>query len=183
MLISAGDYEGSWIQWRKKRWLETHFLGKFHIYLSQWEKFKVSWIWEVTNGNQGSFQWEITGLQYLAYLSWKIFRRSWTQQERRDNQGFISIGNHRFTIPGLSQWENIRRSWTQRERRGNQGIISMGNSKFRSVKLDIFILNTYSVKPLSLNRKEGTTRGSFQWEISAGNVFYISMGNYKSNWR
>ena len=98
----------------------------------------------------------------------------------------------------------------------------MGNFKFRGVKLDIFILNTYSVKPLSLStgkkgqpgahfngkyqqemnfifqqettsqiggrsfwlyehphfkyilcktlvslhRKEGTTKGSFQWEIT-----------------
>ena len=41
----------------------------------------------------------------------------------------------------------------------------MGNYKFRSIKLevrvsgymDILISNTYSARPLSLNRKEGTT--------------------------
>ena len=32
---------------------------------------EVSWIQHVKNGNQDSFQWEITGLQYLAYLSGK----------------------------------------------------------------------------------------------------------------
>ena len=61
------------------------------------------------------------------------------------------MGNHRFTIPGLSQWEKIRRGWTQRERGNNLGLISTGNFKFRSVELDIFILNTYSTKPLSLS--------------------------------
>ena len=103
---------------------------------------------------------------YLAYLSWKIFRRSWTQQERRDNQGLISTGNHRFTLPGLSQWEKIRRSWTQWERGDNQGLISTGSI-------------SSSTRSLSLNRKEGTTRDSFQREISAENESYISMGNYK----
>ena len=45
----------------------------------------------------------------------------------------------------------------------------MGNYKFTSVKLevevsgfmDILISNTYSARPLSLNRKEGTIRDSF----------------------
>ena len=49
----------------------------------------------------------------------------------------------------------------------------MENYKFRSVKLelgvsgymDILISNMYSARPLSLNRKEGTTRDSFQWKI------------------
>ena len=49
--------------------------------------------------------------------------------------------------------------------------------------MDILISNMYSARPLSLNGKEGTTRDSFQWEISEGNEFYISMGNYKLNWR
>ena len=76
---------------------------------------------------------------------------SWTQWERGVNQGLTSTGNHRFTIPSLSQWEKIRRGWTQRERGDNLGFISTGNFKFRSVELDIFILNTYSAKPLSLS--------------------------------
>ena len=67
----------------------------------------------------------------------------------------------------------------------------MGNYKFRSIKLevrvsgymDILILNMYSPRPFSLNRKEGTTGDSFQWEISEGNEFYISTGNYMLNWR
>ena len=45
--------------------------------------------------------------------------------------------------------------------------------------MDIFISNTYSARPLSLNRKKGTTRDSFQWEISAGNKSYILTGNFK----
>ena len=78
---------------------------------------------------------------------------------------------------------------SQQERRDNQGLISMENYKFGGVKLelgvsgymDILISNMYSARPLSLNGKEGTTRDSFQWEISAGNESYISMGNYKLN--
>ena len=57
---------------------------------------------------------------------------------------------------------------------GNQGFISMGNYKFRSIKLevrvsgymDILISNMYSATPLSLNGKEGTTRDSFQREVT-----------------
>ena len=51
--------------------------------------------------------------------------------------------------------------------------------------MDILISNgpMYSTRPLSPNGKEGTTRDSFQWEISEGNEFYISMGNCKLNWR
>ena len=44
--------------------------------LSQWEKFKVSWFQQEKEDNQDSFQWKITGLQYLAYLSGKKCRRS-----------------------------------------------------------------------------------------------------------
>jgi hypothetical protein len=47
--------------------------------------------------------------------------------------------------------------------------------------MDILISNMYSARPLSLNGKEGTTRDSFQWEISAGNESYISTGNYRLN--
>ena len=49
--------------------------------------------------------------------------------------------------------------------------------------MDILISNMYSARPLSFNGKEGTTRDSFQWEISEGNEFYISTGNYMLNWR
>ena len=59
-------------------------------------------------GKKSIFQWEITGLWYLAYLSRKKCRRSWTQQERRDNWGLISMGNSVFTVFGLSQWEKLR---------------------------------------------------------------------------
>ena len=42
----------------------------------------------------------------------------------------------------------------------------MGNFKFRSVKLDIFILNTYSVKPLSLSTgKKGQPGAHFNGKL------------------
>ena len=78
------------------RWLETHFNRKFRIYQSQWEKFKVSWILEVTNGNQDSFQWEVTGLQYLTYLSGKISEEA----ELNGKEGIIR-GSFQWDITGL----------------------------------------------------------------------------------
>ena len=78
------------------RWLETHFNRKFHIDLSQWEKFKVSWILEVTNGNQDSFQWEVTGLQYLTYLSGKI-----SEEAELNGKEEIIRGSFQWDITGL----------------------------------------------------------------------------------
>ena len=99
------------------------------------------------------------------------------------------MGGHRFTVPDLSQWENVRRSWTQWEKGDNLGFISTGNFKFRSVKLDIFISNTYSVKPLSLSTGKKGQSGAhfngkyqqemnfiFQWEITSqigGRSFWL----------
>ena len=57
-----------------------------------------------------------------------------------------------------------------------QGFIPMGNFKFRSVKLDIFILNTCSVKPLSLSTgKKGQPGAHFLGLISTGNFKFRSV--------
>ena len=91
------------------------------------------------------------------------------------------MGNHRFAIPGLSQWEKIRRGQTQWD---NQGLVLTGNFKFRSVILDMFILNTYSAKPLSLSMgKKGQPRTHFNGKyIGKKSILYFN-GNYKLNWR
>ena len=110
-----------------------------------------------------SFQHEIPGLEYLAFLNRTLnlreagyngkrrtirlismgnCRRYWTQQGKRDNQRLIPTGNPRFTIFGLSQQEKFKVSWIQEEKKDNQD--------------------------------------SFWWEISAENLFHISMGNCRS---
>ena len=43
----------------------THFNRKFHIYNIWPTSMRVSWIQHVKNGNQDSFQWEITGWEKM----------------------------------------------------------------------------------------------------------------------
>ena len=80
--------------------------------LHQWEKFKVSWIQHVKNGNQDSFQWEITG--------WEKMQKKLNSMRKRGQPG--------AHFNGKSQVYN---TWLIsvgiNQKRLNQGLISMGN--------------------------------------------------------
>ena len=68
--LSRKKCRRSWNQWERRdnQGLISMENSVFTIFgLSQWEKFKVSWIWWEKNGNQDSFEWEISGSQWMVY--------------------------------------------------------------------------------------------------------------------
>ena len=98
--------------------------------------------------------------------------------------GIISMGNH-----GKSQVYNtwlisVGKNQKRPKSMGQPGAHLTGNFKFRSVILDIFILNTYSAKPLSLSMgKKGQPRTHFNGKyIGKKSILYFN-GNYELNWR
>ena len=154
---------------------------------------------------RGSFQWEITGLQYLAYLSGKKSEEA--ELNGKEGTTWGSFQQEISSLGVLNWTSSFQNTYSAKPlslsmgKKGQPGthfngkyiskkIILYFNGKSQ-VKLevgvsgfmDILISNMYSARPLSLNGKEGTPRDSFQWEISEGNEFYISMGNYMLNWR
>ena len=72
------------------------------------------------------------------------------------------MGNSVFTIFGLSQWEKFKVSWILREKNGNQDSFEWEISG-----------SQWMVYQAELNGKEGTTRGSFQQEITSLGVLCI----------
>ena len=83
-------------------------------------EFKVSWIQHVKNGNQDSFQWEITG------------------------------------------WEKMQKKLNSMGKRGQPGAHFNGKSQ-----VYLAYLSGKKSEEAELNRKGGTTWGSFQQEISS----------------
>ena len=124
-------------------------------------------------------------------------RKSWTQQESKDNQRFISMGNSRFTIFGLSKWETkFEVSQIQWEKKDNQGsfqweipclqyLVYLNGGKLVSTGkggqpgFTSMENHRFTIFGLSQQEKMQEKLNSFQWEISAGNEFYIPTGNYK----
>ena len=143
----------------------THFNGKSQVYN----------IWLISIGKisgeaepigkegttRGSFQQEITGLQYLAYLSGNKSEEAELNRKEGTTRGSFQ---QEILSLGVLNWASSFQIHTlqnlclsQLKRRDNQGLISMWNYKFRSVKLevgvsgyiDILILDTYPAGPLS----------------------------------
>ena len=92
------------------------------------------------NGKEGTtrglFQWEITGLQYLAYLSGKK-----SEEAELNGKEGTTWGSFQQEISslGVLNWTSSSQIHTlqnlclsQWERRDNQGLISMGNISARN---------------------------------------------------
>ena len=90
------------------------------------------WIhFKIQQGIKYWFNWEITGLQYMAYLNGKEGKPGaqcrFIFQWKITGLQFVAYLNGRLYLreAGL-----CRRSWTQWERRDNHGLFSTGNSMF-----------------------------------------------------